>query len=69
MSDTPMHSVSVASIVVGERERVLLIRRRDNGRWEPPGGVLELGETFAVRVADAFTDGCQVRGHDGHALS
>jgi 8-oxo-dGTP diphosphatase len=26
-------------------------------------------EAFAVRVADAFTEGCQVRSHDGHALS
>jgi ADP-ribose pyrophosphatase YjhB (NUDIX family) len=25
---------------------VLLIRRRDNQHWEPPGGVLELGETI-----------------------
>jgi ADP-ribose pyrophosphatase YjhB (NUDIX family) len=25
---------------------VLLVQRRDNGRWEPPGGVLELGETI-----------------------
>jgi len=24
----------------------LLIQRRDNQRWEPPGGVLELGETI-----------------------
>jgi ADP-ribose pyrophosphatase YjhB (NUDIX family) len=24
---------------------MLAIRRRDNGHWEPPGGVLELGET------------------------
>lgn len=23
-----------------------MIRRDDNGRWEPPGGVLELDETF-----------------------
>ena len=26
--------------------RVLLIRRRDNQHWEPPGGVLELAETI-----------------------
>ena len=25
---------------------MLLIRRRDNQHWEPPGGVLELGETI-----------------------
>ena len=26
--------------------RALLIQRRDNHRWEPPGGVLELGESI-----------------------
>ncbi|SFT45932.1 ADP-ribose pyrophosphatase YjhB, NUDIX family [Actinopolyspora lacussalsi subsp. righensis] len=46
MSDDPKHSVSVAGVVVDENERVLLIQRRDNGRWEAPGGVLELDETF-----------------------
>ncbi|MCA1709066.1 MAG: NUDIX domain-containing protein, partial [Actinobacteria bacterium] len=25
---------------------VLVIQRRDNGHWEPPGGILELGEQF-----------------------
>ena len=39
------HSVSVAAAVV-EADRLLGVRRRDNGRWEPPGGVLELGETI-----------------------
>ena len=43
---TPQHSVSVAGIVVDEGNRVLLIQRRDIGRWEPPGGVLEQDETF-----------------------
>ncbi|TQM39179.1 NUDIX hydrolase [Pseudonocardia cypriaca] len=46
MADTPKHSVSVAGIVVDDRGRVLIIRRRDNGHWEPPGGVLEIGESF-----------------------
>ena len=40
------HSVSVAGIITDDRSRTLLIRRRDNHRWEPPGGVLELGETI-----------------------
>lgn len=40
------HSVSVAGIVVDDDNRALLIRRRDNGHWEPPGGVLEPGETI-----------------------
>ncbi|GAB3920200.1 hypothetical protein GCM10011575_44010 [Microlunatus endophyticus] len=45
--DLPRHSVSVAGVIVDDSERnVLLIKRRDNGHWEPPGGVLELGETI-----------------------
>jgi ADP-ribose pyrophosphatase YjhB (NUDIX family) len=39
-----LHSVSVAAVIVDDRGRALLIRRHDNQRWEPPGGVLELGE-------------------------
>lgn len=46
MADTPKHSVSVAGIVVDDAGRILVIRRRDNGHWEPPGGVLELDESF-----------------------
>jgi 8-oxo-dGTP diphosphatase len=44
MADAARHSVSVAAVVVDDLDRALLIRRRDNGHWEPPGGVLELGE-------------------------
>ncbi|WP_189947994.1 NUDIX hydrolase [Streptomyces alanosinicus] len=40
----PLHSVSVAGVVVREDGHVLAIRRADNGAWEPPGGVLELDE-------------------------
>jgi 8-oxo-dGTP pyrophosphatase MutT (NUDIX family) len=39
------HSVSVAAVVVNEDGHVLVTQRRDNGHWEPPGGVLELGES------------------------
>jgi 8-oxo-dGTP diphosphatase len=46
MTDAARHSVSVAAVVVDDHDRALLIRRRDNGHWEPPGGVLELGEKF-----------------------
>jgi ADP-ribose pyrophosphatase YjhB (NUDIX family) len=45
-SQSPRHSVSVSGIVIDDHGRALLIRRRDNQRWEPPGGVLELGETI-----------------------
>lgn len=44
-ADTPRHSVSVAAAIVRDDGRILAIQRRDNGRWEPPGGVLELDET------------------------
>lgn len=42
--DLPRHSVAVVGVVVRPDGRVLATRRRDNGIWEPPGGVLELGE-------------------------
>ncbi len=44
--ETPKHSVSVAGAVVREDGRVLAIQRRDNAKWEPPGGVLELEESI-----------------------
>ena len=44
------HSVSVAGVVVRDDGRVLVVQRRDNGRWEAPGGVLELDETFEQGV-------------------
>ena len=42
----PRHSVSVSGVILDDHGRVLLIRRRDNQHWEPPGGVLELAETI-----------------------
>jgi len=44
--ESPRHSVSVAAVITDGHDRALLVRRADNGRWEPPGGVLELGETI-----------------------
>ena len=42
----PKHSVSVAAAIIDDQGRFLAIRRADNGRWEPPGGVLELHESI-----------------------
>jgi len=42
----PRHSVSVAGVITDGHGRALLIQRRDNHRWEPPGGVLELAESI-----------------------
>ena len=50
MSELPRHSVSVTGIVVRDDGRVLAIQRRDDGRWVPPGGVLELDESPAEGV-------------------
>lgn len=45
MSKLPRHSVSVTAVVFDSDGRVLVIKRDDDGRWVPPGGVLELDET------------------------
>ncbi len=50
MTDTHRYSVSVAAAVVREDGKFLAIKRRDNGRWELPGGVLEPGETASAGV-------------------
>ncbi len=47
MSTDRPHSVSVAGVIVDDQGRALLIQRRDNGQWEPPGGVLEREETIS----------------------
>jgi 8-oxo-dGTP diphosphatase len=39
------HSVAVAAIVLDEQESVLLMKRRDHGNWDPPGGVMKIGES------------------------
>ena len=51
MTELPRHSVSVTGIVFRDDGRVLAIQRCDDGRWVPPGGVLELPETPSEGVA------------------
>lgn len=50
MTETHRFSVSVAAAVVRDDGKFLAIKRRDNGHWEPPGGVLEPGETAIAGV-------------------
>ena len=45
-SQPPRHSVSVSGVITDDHGRALLIQRRDNHHWEPPGGVLELDEAI-----------------------
>lgn len=42
--DLPRHSVSAGAAVVREDGRILAIKRRDNGAWVQPGGIVELNE-------------------------
>lgn len=46
MNDTHRFSVSAAAVAVRDDGKVLAIQRRDNRHWEPPGGVVEPGETI-----------------------
>jgi ADP-ribose pyrophosphatase YjhB (NUDIX family) len=51
MNGSPgQHSISVAGVVIDDQRRALLIRRRDNLHWEPPGGVLERDEPIQAGV-------------------
>jgi ADP-ribose pyrophosphatase YjhB (NUDIX family) len=36
--------VGAATLIVDEQNRLLLMKRSDNGCWGPPGGAVELGE-------------------------
>ena len=45
MDSDRKHWVSVAAAIVDEG-RALVTRRRDNGKWEPPGGTLEPDEAI-----------------------
>jgi 8-oxo-dGTP pyrophosphatase MutT (NUDIX family) len=40
------HSVSVAAVITDDAGRVLVVQRHDNGKWEIPGGILELHESI-----------------------
>lgn len=57
----PKHSVSVVGVVINPAGRILAIQRRDNGHWQPPGGVLELHETFQQGVQREVAEETGVR--------
>lgn len=61
MSGIPLHSVSVAGVAFDAAGRVLLIKRRDNGEWQAPGGILERDETFEQGVAREVLEETGVR--------
>ncbi|MCI0441200.1 MAG: NUDIX hydrolase N-terminal domain-containing protein [Chloroflexi bacterium] len=48
--------------VVFHEDRILLIRREDNGLWAIPGGLVEVGETLAESAARELREEAGVRG-------
>jgi ADP-ribose pyrophosphatase YjhB (NUDIX family) len=46
VNELPKHSVSVSAVVIDDDGQVLVAQRRDNGKWQLPGGVLELDESI-----------------------
>src|SRR5690625_2191305 len=44
MSELPRHSASVTGVVFNDDGHALALEREDDGRWVPPGGVLERHE-------------------------
>ena len=51
MSQPYRHSVSVAGVVQNLDGDVLVIRRRDNGHYQAPGGILEQAERLEDGLA------------------
>ncbi|MFJ4714333.1 NUDIX hydrolase [Streptomyces sp. NPDC088785] len=50
MSGYPEHSVSAIAVIEDDDGRILAIRRNDNGRWVPPGGIVEYDESLVDAV-------------------
>ena len=46
MTDARRFSVSVSGAVTDGGGRLLAIQREDNGHWEPPGGMVDPGESL-----------------------
>jgi 8-oxo-dGTP diphosphatase len=63
MAELPRHSVSVTGIVIRDDGRVLAIQRCDDGRWVPPGGVLELNESPEDGVAREVLEETGIKVH------
>ncbi|GCE47087.1 ADP-ribose pyrophosphatase YjhB (NUDIX family) [Thermosporothrix hazakensis] len=41
---------AASAVVVNDEQKILLQRRRDNGYWSLPGGMMEVGESIAETV-------------------
>jgi 8-oxo-dGTP pyrophosphatase MutT (NUDIX family) len=58
--------VPSANVIVSDRDRILMIRRSDNGNWAVPGGAMDLGESIVeTGVRETFEETgirCEVTG-------
>lgn len=57
MTDSYRHSVSVAGVIVRNDGRILAIKRRDNGDWQAPGGILEADEQIEAGLRREVREG------------
>jgi ADP-ribose pyrophosphatase YjhB (NUDIX family) len=55
-------AVGVEAAVFNPQRELLLIQRRDNGNWGLPGGVAEIGQTFAEAVLRELWEEVGMRG-------
>ncbi|TWD83700.1 ADP-ribose pyrophosphatase YjhB (NUDIX family) [Kribbella amoyensis] len=46
----PLWLPGITAVVLDDAERILLVRRADDGRWSLPAGILEPGEEPAVAI-------------------
>ena len=46
----PIILVGAAALILDQQDRLLLLRRTDNGCWGIPGGAMEPGESLADTV-------------------
>ena len=62
--DAPLATVVAPSVFVAvqdERSRLLLVRRRDSGTWELPGGRVDVGESAVEAAVRETTEEAGVR--------
>ena len=55
-------AVGIDAAVFGADGTILLVRRRDNGRWAMPGGLAEIGQTPAEAVLRELWEEAGLRG-------
>lgn len=55
-------AIGVEAMVLNAKREVLLIQRRDNGRWAMPGGLAEIGQTLSEAVLRELWEEAGLRG-------